>query len=55
MRIEKVEQIAALLITAALVMGNFLFFTPWRDGHDPRQRKQTLFKTDQEASLIRFC
>ena len=38
--IEGLEQIAAVIVTAALVAGNFLLFTPWRDGNDPRQRHQ---------------
>ena len=38
MRIETLEQIAAVVVTAGLVTGNFLMFTPWRDGHDPRER-----------------
>ena len=37
MEIEQLEQLAAVIITAGLVAGNFLLFTPWRDGHDPRQ------------------
>ena len=39
MRIETLEQIAAVVVTAGLVTGNFLMFTPWRDGHDPRDRR----------------
>ena len=35
MPIETIEQIAACVVTAGLVAGNFLLFTPWRDGHDP--------------------
>ena len=37
MNTEGLEQIAAVIVTAALVAGNFLLFTPWRDGNDPRQ------------------
>ncbi len=40
MRIEKVEQVAALIITAGLVIGNFVLFTPWRTDQDPRNRHQ---------------
>ena len=40
MRIEKVEQVAALIITAGLVLGNFVMFTPWRNDQDPRNRHQ---------------
>ena len=38
MDIEQLEQLAAVIVTAGLVAGNFLLFTPWRDGYDPRQR-----------------
>ena len=38
MAIQTLEQLAAVLVTAGLVAGNFLLFTPWRDGHDPRDR-----------------
>ncbi|MCB4398578.1 hypothetical protein [Synechococcus sp. MU1625] len=38
MTIEKLEQLAAVIVTAGLVAGNFLLFTPWRDGRDPRQQ-----------------
>ena len=37
MDIEQLEQIAAVVVTAGLVAGNFLLFTPWRDGNDPRR------------------
>ena len=39
MKIEQFEQIAAVVVTAGLVAGNFLMFTPWRNGEDPRQRQ----------------
>ena len=38
MDIEQLEQLAAVLVTAGLVVGNFLMFTPWRDGQDPRRQ-----------------
>ncbi len=38
MLIERLEQIAAVVVTAGLVAGNFFLFTPWRSGHDPRER-----------------
>ena len=38
MDIEQLEQLAAVIVTAGLVAGNFLLFTPWRNGEDPRQR-----------------
>ena len=38
MEVEQLEQIAAVIVTAGLVAGNFLMFTPWRNGEDPRQR-----------------
>jgi len=41
LRIETLEQLAAVLVTAGLVIGNFLMFTPWRDGQDPRHRDPT--------------
>ena len=37
MRIEKLEQVAALLVTAGLVAGNLLLFSPWRKGPDSRE------------------
>ena len=37
MDIEQLEQLAAVIVTAGLVAGNFLLFTPWRDGKDPRR------------------
>ena len=43
---ETLEQFAAIIVTAGLVAGNFLLFTPWRDGGDPRQRN------DQRLSLF---
>ena len=45
MDIEQLEKLAAVTVTAVLVAGNFLLFTPWRKGEDPRQR--------QPESLIR--
>ena len=38
MDIEQLEQLAAVVVTAGLVAGNFLLFTPWRNGEDPRRR-----------------
>ena len=38
MDIEQLEQLAAVIVTAGLVAGNFLLFTPWRNGEDPRRR-----------------
>ena len=53
MEIEQLEQIAAVIVTAGLVAGNFLMFTPWRNGEDPRQRQpESLMpreKTSQRA------
>ena len=45
MEIEQLEQIAAVIVTAGLVAGNFLMFTPWRNGEDPRQRQPESTKT----------
>ena len=39
MEIEQLEQIVAVVVTAGLVAGNFLMFTPWLNGEDPRQRQ----------------
>lgn len=36
--VETLEQLVAIVVTAGLVAGNFLLFTPWRDGVDPRER-----------------
>jgi hypothetical protein len=41
MLIERLEQIAAVVVTAGLVAGNFFLFTPWRSGHDPRDRRDS--------------
>ena len=38
MRVEKLEQIAAVIVTAGLVAGNFVLFAPWRRGQDQRDR-----------------
>ena len=38
MSIETLEQIVAVRVTAGLVAGNFLMFTPRRDGHYQRER-----------------
>ena len=40
MEIEQLEQVAAVIVTAGLVAGNFQMFTPWRDGVDPRNDKR---------------
>ena len=39
MDIEQLEQLVAVVVTAGLVAGNFLMFTPWRDGEDPRRQQ----------------
>ena len=38
MRIEKLEQIAAVIVTAGLVAGNLVLFAPWRKGQEDRER-----------------
>ena len=54
MEIEQLEQIAAVIVTAGLVAGNFLMFTPWRNGEDPRQRQpQSLIP--QNESIFSDC
>ena len=47
MLIERLEQIAAVVVTAGLVAGNFFLFTPWRSGHDPRDRRDPPPQTSQ--------
>ena len=37
MSMETLEQVVAVVVTAGLVAGNFLMFSPWRDGQDPRE------------------
>ena len=50
MEIEQLEQIAAVIVTAGLVAGNFLMCTPWRNGEDPRQRRpQSLMPQTEEV------
>ncbi len=54
MDVEQLEQLAAVIVTAGLVAGNFLLFTPWRNGKDPRQRhpeslspqNETIYRSD---------
>ena len=49
MKIEQFEQIAAVILTASLVAGNFLMFTPWRNGEDPRQRQPQSLMPQNES------
>ena len=49
MTVEKLEQLAAVIVTAGLVAGNFLLFTPWRDGQDPRRRQPERFMPQNES------
>ena len=49
MEIEQLEQIAAVIVTAGLVAGNFLMFTPWRNGEDPRQRQPQSLMPQNES------
>ena len=51
MEIEQLEQIAAVIVTAGLVAGNFLMFTPWRNGEDPRQRQPESVMPQNESFL----
>lgn len=37
--VNRMEQLFAVIVTTGLVMGNFLLFTPWRNGHDPRRSR----------------
>ena len=34
---NRLEQLFAVVVTAGLVLGNFLLFTPWRNSQDPQQ------------------
>ena len=62
MEIEQLEQIAAVIVTAGLVAGNFLMFTPWRNGEDPRQqqpeslvpREKTIQRAENNFTRIRY-
>ena len=49
MDIEQLEQLAAVIVTAGLVAGNFLLFTPWRNGEDPRQRQPESLMPQNES------
>ncbi|QNI63942.1 hypothetical protein [Synechococcus sp. A15-44] len=49
MDIEHLEQIAAVIVTAGLVAGNFLMFTPWRNGEDPRRRQPQSLMPQNES------
>ena len=51
MEIERLEQIAAVIVTAGLVAGNFLMFTPWRNGEDPRQRQPQSLMHQNESVI----
>ena len=55
MTIEKLEQLAAVIVTAGLVAGNFLLFTPWRDGRDPRQQHPESSMPQNSRSLRFIC
>ena len=46
-KIEFIEQFAAVIITTALVMINYLLFTPWRNGQDPREENTTKFNSKE--------
>jgi len=53
MDIEQLEQLAAVIVTAGLVAGNFLLFTPWRNGEDPRQRHPESPTPQERRTTIR--
>ena len=53
MEIEQLEQIAAVIVTAGLVAGNFLMFTPWRNGEDPRQRQPESLMPQNESVFVK--
>ena len=50
MRVEQLEQIAALVVTAGLVAANLLLFTPWRKGQEPREH----LRERSEAPALRW-
>ena len=52
MDIEQLEQIAAVIVTAGLVAGNFLMFTPWRDGQDPREHRPGNPQTNTNGLIV---
>ena len=54
MEIEQLEQIAAVIVTAGLVAGNFLMFTPWRNGEDPRRRQPQSLMPQNESVVFRL-
>ena len=49
MDIEQLEQLVAVIVTAGLVAGNFLLFTPWRNGEDPRHRQPESLMPQNES------
>ena len=49
MDIEQLEQLAAVIVTAGLVAGNFLLFTPWRNGEDPRHQPRESLVPQEES------
>jgi len=51
MDVERLEQLAAVIVTAGLVAGNFLLFTPWRDGQDPREQTEVSARQNHEARI----
>ena len=51
MDIEQLEQLVAVIVTAGLVAGNFLMFTPWRDGEDPRRNQSESFIPQHSRTL----
>ena len=53
MEVEQLEQIAAVIVTASLVAGNFLLFTPWRNGEDPRQQQPESQMPQNESVFFR--
>ena len=52
MDVEQLEQLAAVIVTAGLVAGNFLLFTPWRNGEDPRQRHPESLTPQKESVFL---
>jgi len=48
---NRLEQLFAVIITTGLVVGNFLLFTPWRNGHDPRRSTGSSSTSPAEVPL----
>ena len=52
MDVEQLEQLAAVIVTAGIVAGNFLLFTPWRNGEDPRKQRPESLMPQNESVFV---